>query len=162
MFGTWKAVVYRQFNPLYKWKQHCIGNGCSNHSSISDDWLEGWDEGCGGHSSTWWFNSTLNFKLWMSLRDSKLTFSKWNVNLIMHYELWRSILKMEIFSVKTGLVIVWHSFSLHYHFCWFVLWFFLKPIECPNRSQLCFWNYLVGNLKTLIVSYVISKKHGDA
>ena len=32
MFGTKKAVVYRQFNLLYKtyvkWKQHCIGFYC--------------------------------------------------------------------------------------------------------------------------------------
>ena len=124
----------------------CLGHGrpsctgslipCTSGSSIASgmatvtiaaysmtDWRDE-TEGCGGHSSTWWFNSTLNFKLWMSLSDSKLTFSKWNVNLIMHYELWRSILKMGIFSVKPGLVIVWHSFSLHYHFCWFLLCFF--------------------------------------
>jgi hypothetical protein len=63
----------------------------------------------GRHPRTWWLHLILNFEPWMSLSDSKFTFYKWNNNLIVQYELWRSILQMDIFSVKTGLVIVWQS-----------------------------------------------------
>ena len=104
MYGTCRAVVYRQVNLLYKtyvnWKQHCIGNGGSYHSSTSDDCLQVREGG---------LRPSLKFEPCMSLRDSKLTCSKSNDNLIVHYELWWSILIMEIFSGKTGFVIVWQS-----------------------------------------------------
>ena len=74
--------------PVVNWKLHCIENGGSYHSRASDDWLEGWDGGLRASSSTWWVHSILNFEPWMSLRDSKLTFSRWYANLIVHYKLW--------------------------------------------------------------------------
>ena len=33
---------------------------------------------------------------------------------------------------------------------------------CPNRSPLRSWDYLVSNLVILVLSFVISKKHGGA
>jgi len=61
----------------------------------TDDWRDD-TEGWGRHLTTWRFHSILNFEPWMSLTDSKLTFSKSNDNIIVHYELWSSILKMDI------------------------------------------------------------------
>jgi hypothetical protein len=45
-----------------------------------------------------------------------------------------------------------------------VKWFIsdVLKVKCPNRSPLRSWDYLVSNLVILVVSFVISKKHGDA
>ena len=72
------------------------------------------------------FHSTLNFEPWMALIESKLTFSKWNENLIVHYELWRSILKMDIIWCKNWPCDCVTIYPLNYHFCWYCV--FLKPI----------------------------------
>ena len=37
----------------------------------------------------------------------------------------------------------------------FLLMYFVKPLKCHNRSHLCFWDYLVRNFMTLIVSFVV-------
>ena len=66
------------------------------------DNMEGW----GRHPSTWRLHPILNFEP-LSLSDSQLVLSKWNDNCIVHYELLNWLLKMDIFNVKTGIVIVW-------------------------------------------------------
>ena len=66
------------------------------------DWRDE-TEGLGRHPNAWLFRSILNFQPWMSLSDSKLTFFRWNGNLIVHYELWRLILKMDILVYKLAL-----------------------------------------------------------
>jgi hypothetical protein len=63
-------------------------------------------EGWGLHPSTWRLHPILNFEP-LALSDSQLVFSKWNDNRIVHYELLSWLIKMNIFNVKTGIVIVW-------------------------------------------------------
>ena len=70
----------------------------TNWRDNTEDW--------GLHPSTWRLQPILNFEP-LSLSDSQLVFSKWNDNCIVHYELLNWLLMMDIFNVKTGIVIVW-------------------------------------------------------
>ena len=69
------------------------------------NWKDNTD-GWGLHPSTWRVHPILNVEP-LSLSDSQLVFSKWNDNCIVHFELLNWLIKMDIFNVKTGIVIVW-------------------------------------------------------
>jgi hypothetical protein len=66
-------------------------------------------------------------------------------------------LKWTCFTAKPGLVILWLNI---YYINIFIDFYsgFLQHLECPNRSPLRSWDYMVSNLVILVVSFVISKK----
>jgi hypothetical protein len=97
---------------------YCIGNGGSYHSSTSDHWLEGWDGGMRPSSKHVVVSFDTNFESWMSLSDSKLTFCKWNDNLI--------CIRNRLFNLQGG--------GRVFFFC-FVQNFFFGPKRPPTTRQ---------------------------